>query len=119
MTTVDSAKRRGRVSPVHTHYQPRVTCIVVLSDIPAAASAIARRIRANARDRQCGSFLFVDDSGRAYVVSEESTAAPVWCREKCAWLVGLYTIGPRAHSMDPTISGLVEDLADHLAVAAP
>ena len=114
--TVDSAKRRGRVTPVHTHYKPRVLCIVSLSDLTTAAKAIARRINATYRDRRCGSYLFVDGSGRAFVVSEEASVAQTWCREKFSWLVGLYSPGIMGHALEPTIAGVTEDLAYHLGV---
>ncbi|GAB1407682.1 hypothetical protein MASR1M8_16010 [Thermomonas brevis] len=113
---VELARRGGRVSPVHNCHTPRVLCIVTIPDITSAAKAIARRINATYRDRRCGSYLFVDGSGRAFVVSEEASVAQTWCREKFSWLVGLYSPGIMGQTLEPTIAGVTEDLAYHLGV---
>ena len=101
--------------PWHTKHHPEPVCSVTF--VAHAANLIARRVRSTTSARGCGSYLFVSPDGMAYVVSEDAAVGQSWVRERFAWLVGLYRMGGRDNSMDPTVEGLAEDITEHMGSA--
>ena len=102
---------------IHEASQPRVVCRIERETVQVCARLIANRIREIVRARGCGVMLFIDEAGDARIVHEEHRAAHAWFRDKFRDYVGLYRIGTHARSLEPSITGIAEDVADHMGFA--
>ena len=115
--------------PMRQVHQPTPDCRIG-DDLTAAAILLLSTIRRIYRDQKgCATYLFVDRDGNAYAISERRAVALHWVREHIDWLVGRYLPPSRSEKtaarrtgkpfMEPTVDGLVEDLADHLRTLMP
>jgi len=105
--------------------QPRPCCIVV--DVRQAAALVLHQIRRLRADSGAGAWLFIDKELRCYVLSDESSCALEWQRDRWPDLVGFYRLQPQKPDrfirgetpwLFPTVNGLVDDIAGHLATLA-
>lgn len=81
-----------------------------------SAHAIIKAIISLDDARWSGVLLFVDPDRNAYLISADRSVGERWTRERLTWLVGAYKL--RATSPLPklelSVSGLMEDLEEHL-----
>lgn len=106
---------RGKSRPFRQQRDPTHLLVVHPDAIPAAARAIATAVKGYRRRCGCGSYLFIDPDMRAYVIHEQHSIAQDWTRTRFRSLVGFYL--PLAHQrgLDASLSGLTEDVTEHLA----
>lgn len=84
-------------------------------DLPSAV--ILSRIQYLIERKLGPAHLFVDPDGNAYVLNAMQATLPVWLNERFADYVGCYARVRRKGepTMEPTLSGLCDDIAQHLA----
>lgn len=100
--------------------RPRLLCRITEASLRASCELIAARIKEASRARGAASLLFIASNGDAYLIQEDHPASQTWFRERFRDYVGLYRIGRAPHALEPTLEGLLEDVADHLGfVGAP
>lgn len=111
--------------PHRRDQQPRVLTILDRDNLAHGVLTIIRAIKDHRRRYGCGSYLFIDQTMTAYVITEEQSVAHDWIRNRFASLVGLYC--PVAHQrglnappgvpegLTVTVDGVTEDVTEHLA----
>ena len=102
----NNGPRRSPQRPMH----------LCLAASPEAVALVASRRIANIGDaRGCGAYLYIDDAGRVYVLSEEQPYAQRWIVEHLPWLVGYYSTGRHRDGIPKlSVDRLLEDIIDHL-----
>ena len=99
--------------------KPKLLCRITQASLLASCKLIAARVKEASRARGAATLLFIEASGDVYLVQEDHPASQTWFRERFRDYVGMYRIGRAPHSLEPTLSGLLEDVADHLNMALP
>ena len=118
MSPVDRKPVKRNIGSYHQSHEPRVFCVIAPLHIAEAVARIVVRIRREENDRGCGSYLYVDPAGTAYLVREDQTASQRWIREHFDWLVGFYTKLPNPdRGLSIETHRMVEDIAEHLQQA--
>jgi hypothetical protein len=104
------------IRPTRHMVEPTPRFAIDPENLLDSANAIIRAIISLDNARWSGVLLFVDPQRNAYLISADRTVGERWTRERLGWLVGAYRI--RATSPTPklelSVSGLVEDLEEHL-----
>lgn len=96
--------------------------VLTVGDIGEAAIRLLDLVKGVHRARGCGCYLFVTQTGHAYLLAEDRRVAPTWIREHFDWLVAHYDTERRSASpfyLPATVEGIAEDLAEHLSVEVP
>lgn len=112
--TVDSLQQRKKMEPFHQVRSPKAFCVLDVSAVAPTARAIRRRIASTEASRGAGSYVYLDEKMRVFVITEDATCAQQWILDRFRWLVGFYSMTPQRFSMHATVAGLVEDIECHL-----
>ena len=117
--TVERSARARKIGH-HQLQPPKACCVIDLNAIAPSARLLMKRMKSNEASRGCGSYLYVEPNGSAYIVSDDAGIALDWIKSRIAWLVGFYTkFGNEHRGLAPTLDGIIEDLREHFATSAP
>lgn len=115
-------RRIRHVRSVHTEHAPAPVTVLDPEHLEPAIAAIRARVIRLKRSG-AGSYLFIDDTMQAFVISELQSIATTWVREHFGWLVAFYA--PRRRDgalvnpdgtpyLTATVGGVTEDVREHL-----
>ena len=116
----DVGIKKGRTAGVafRQNWTPTPLLVIDPHCIAPSAEAIVARILEIERSRGAGSYLFIDATMHAFVITEEKPLALQWVKSRFRELVGYYrTVRPadkRIPVLVPDLRGLTEDIHDHL-----
>lgn len=113
--SVEGCKRSRKDAPERHSRPPKVCCVIDLNAIAPSARDLLRRMKANEAARGVGSYLYVEPSGAAYILADDTGISLDWIKSHFGWLVGFYTkFGTENRGLAPTVDGIVDDLSHHL-----